>query len=144
MKCLWRIAIAAAIVAAAWWLLWLTPSRGGRRADTIRFGFWGDYQEYRMWGRIVDAFGEVQPDVHVRMECIPGTGAYGDKLAAWMASDTTPDVMLLQDEPFGRYLAARPGQSPPETGTGDRPVLLDLTPMISGPVSYTHLTLPTN
>lgn len=123
MRILRGLAIAAAIVAAAWWLLWLTPSRGGLGDDTIRFGFWGDYQEYRMWRRIVEAFNEAHPGVRVRCECIPGTGAYADKLAAWMASDTAPEVMLLQDEPFGRYLAA---------GAGRTPVVLDLTAMISG------------
>jgi len=119
-----RILLAVVIAAAAaWWLFWLTPSRGGRQADTIRFGFWGDYQEYRMWRRIIDRFGREHPEVHVTIEYVPGSGEYGRKLTAWLASGSGPDVMLLQDEPFPRYVHRRPG----------RPgVLVDLTEMIAG------------
>jgi multiple sugar transport system substrate-binding protein len=113
-----------AAVAAAWWLFYLTPSRGAQRADTIRFGFWGDYQEYEMWKRVVAAFERDNPGIRVRLEHVPGRGSeYTRKLTAWMASDTSPEVMLLQDEPFPRYMLR---------SEGPRPVLTDLTALLAG------------
>ncbi len=117
------VLVVVAVAAAAWWLFWLTPSRGGQRPDTIRFGFWGDYQEYRMWQRIVERFGREHPEVHIKLEYVPGAGEYRRKLTTWLASGAGPDVMLLQDEPFPRYIA-RDGGRPP--------VLVDLTEMIAG------------
>lgn len=122
MKRLGRIVlILAAAFGAGWWLFYLTPTRGGRQADEIRFGFWGDYQEYQMWQRIVGAFRAEHPDIRVKMEYVPAD--YRRKLTAWMASDSSPEVMLLQDEPFPRYIA---------DSRGPRPVLAELTALTAG------------
>ncbi len=122
MKRAFGILIAvAAVTAAAWWLFWLTPSRGGQRDDMIRFGFWGGDQEYQMWREVAERFERDHPGVKIRLEYVPRD--YSRKLQAWLASDTAPEVMLLQDEPFPRYMA-RSG--------GDAPVLVDLTEMIAG------------
>lgn len=117
-------AVVALALAAGWWLFLDTPSRGANRPGVLRFGFWGDYQEFEMWQRIVAAFEAEHPGVEVRMEFVPG-GGYPRKLSAWIASGTTPDVMLLQDEPFPRYMR--------DSGAGtEHPVLVDLTDTISG------------
>jgi multiple sugar transport system substrate-binding protein len=65
------------------------------------------------------------------MEYVPG-GDYTRKLTAWMAGGATPEVMLLQDEPFPRYLA---------NSSGENPVLLDLTPLIRGETFGPELTV---
>lgn len=107
---------------AGGWLFYLTPSRGAQRDDTIRFGFWGDYQEYQMWQKVIAAFRQEHPRIRVSLEYVP-IREYSRKLQTWITSDTVPDVAMMQDEPFPRHIA---------NSQGARPVLMDLTPLIAG------------
>lgn len=123
MKLLWGILLILAAAAAGWWLFWLTPSRGGSPPNELRLSVWGDYEELQMWRQIIARFEQTHRPLTVKLEYVPlGAGSYDRKLRAWMASGTSPDVMLLQDELYPQYLA-RPAEQ--------RPVV-NLTDMVSG------------
>jgi multiple sugar transport system substrate-binding protein len=85
----------ALLAGGAGYLLFGTGNAGS--GDQVTVSFWGAYEEWYMWQRIVAAY-EDQTGERVRMEYWPAR--YEDKVKIRLASGTPPDVMLFQDEPF--------------------------------------------
>jgi multiple sugar transport system substrate-binding protein len=91
-------------ISAGWWLFSDTYAKYATtdRTSDLRVAFWGDYREFVMWQEILAAFEGVHPGTSVRIEYI--TDRYDQKIRQLFVADAAPDVILLQDEPFPRYM----------------------------------------
>lgn len=74
-----------------------TPGR-----TELRYCFFGGFEDWQMWRRIVAEFESVNPDIRVTLLYWPGNN-YEAKLQLTMAAGTAPDVIDVQDEPFAAY-----------------------------------------
>jgi len=107
----WRalcIVLAAGLV--AYWLFADTvrrywPDTPGSSAS-IRFSYWGGFDDHRMWGEVIAAFEVANPGLHVNPEWLPLSG-YTTKLDQQFVAGNAPDVIMFQDEPFARYAGAQ-------------------------------------
>ncbi len=100
-----RIVVALLATAAVGYWLFADTARYHLTTETdapLRLSFWGSYQEYEMWKRILADFRELHPDIPVRIEFIPTR--YEDKIRQLLVADAAPDVMLFQDEPMPGFL----------------------------------------
>jgi len=90
--------------AVLWWLFadtWAYYRPVGRDGNTLRFAHFGSYQDYKLWGGIIDAFEATHPGRHVVQEFVPGWyGAYDTKVRQQIISHTLPHVSLVQLGPF--------------------------------------------
>jgi len=102
---LWRVLRAAlalcAAAGAAWWLLADTVRKYAPAAgdQPLRVSFWGIYEEFEMWGHMLDDFRRKNVGLEVRAEYMPG-GRYEQKVKQLLVADEAADVILYQDEPF--------------------------------------------
>ncbi|HIG47210.1 MAG TPA: sugar ABC transporter substrate-binding protein [candidate division Zixibacteria bacterium] len=87
-----------------WWLFSDTYAKYAvsNAASDLRVAFWGDYREFIMWQEILTDFERLHPEISVHIEYI--TDRYDQKIRQLFVADAAPDVMLLQDEPFPRYM----------------------------------------
>jgi ABC-type glycerol-3-phosphate transport system substrate-binding protein len=91
------------MLALAWWLFadtvrYHTAGGVAGGGGALRFSFYGAYEEYEMWARIVAGFHEQHPEVPVKLEYLPTR--YEPKIRQLMVAGDAPDVMLCQDKPY--------------------------------------------
>jgi multiple sugar transport system substrate-binding protein len=72
----------------------------------VRYCFFGNYEEWKLWQRMAREFEALNPHVRMKLLYWPGIN-YDDKLKLVMAAGTAPDVMSIQDEPFPAYSELR-------------------------------------
>ena len=119
------LVLAVGVAAGGYWLGSDTV-RYHLAADTsgpLRVSFWGSYQEFGMWKRMLASFREKHPDIPVKMEYV--TTRYEAKMRQLFVAGAAPDVMLYQDEPFPALI-----QRVVDAATGKtlvEPQFLDLT-----------------
>lgn len=77
-----------------------TSHRGKR--TRIRFAFWGGETEIADFRAIAEAFVEKNPDIEVKLECLPW-GQYWAKLRTQVAGKIAPDVVRLYCEAGGSW-----------------------------------------
>ena len=78
-----------------------TPSATG----TITFSVSGDTAEKDAYGTIVAAFNARQPRVTVNLAHIPSASDYVKRLTPDLATDTPPDIGLMNSRRFGAFAA---------------------------------------
>lgn len=74
----------------------------GGGGKELRFCFFGNYEDWTLWGRIARIFEAENPGVRVKLLYWPGVN-YEDKVRLVMAAGTAPDVIDVQDESFPNY-----------------------------------------
>ena len=77
-------------------------SRSDARPDgrvVIRYAYWGDIEDVRVWEELARRFNARQSGIHVKLEHIAGQ-AYHPKLMAMTVGGNPPDTMAADDEPF--------------------------------------------
>ncbi len=89
--------LVAALAAGCGWLPGGPEALPGQ--TSIRFTFWGEVSDVRVWQALQRAFHARQDRIRVRLEHISGV-AYHQKLLAMKVGRTSPDVMACDDEPF--------------------------------------------
>jgi multiple sugar transport system substrate-binding protein len=72
------------------------------RRTELRYCFFGGFEDWKMWQRMVAEFERTNPDIKVTLLYWPGNN-YEAKLQLTMAAGTAPDVIDVQDEPFAAY-----------------------------------------
>ena len=116
-----RVALVVCIVAAVgYWMLADTMARymPSVSARPLRVSFWGPFQEFRMWKRMIANFRLRHPGIDVRMEYFPSR--YDQKIGQLLVADDAPDVILYQDEPFPNLIEV-------DRSRGIRPKFANLT-----------------
>ena len=67
----------------------------------VRFSFWGNYLDLKMWRDIVREFEAENPDISIKPEYI--SGDYKKKIQLAMISGGAADVLLMDDEILPAY-----------------------------------------
>ena len=88
-----------------------------RNTQTVSFLVFGDPEEFLAYQQLVAQFEQKFPEIDIELGHIPAQGAYRQQLTTSFASNTPPDVMLMNQrrvalfaaegglEPLGHYLA---------------------------------------
>ena len=74
-------------------------------SPTVSFAVFGEPAEFAGYERLVEAFGEKQPDIEVQLRHIPSQKEYRQKLATEFSAGVPPDVMLLNYRRFATFAA---------------------------------------
>jgi multiple sugar transport system substrate-binding protein len=67
----------------------------------VRFSFWGNFMDLRMWRMLAEEFEAQNPDIKLKLEYI--SGDYHKKIQLSMISDNAADIILMDDEIFPAY-----------------------------------------
>ena len=77
-----------------------------RPTPDLTFSVFGDPAEFAAYQQLVNTFHQQHPDITVQLEHIPSQSEYRQKLATRFASNTPPDVMLLNYRRFSAFAEA--------------------------------------
>ena len=103
-------AVVCLVAAASYWLFADTIARYAPSvsARPLRVSFWGAFQEFRMWKRMLANFRRRHPGIPVRTEYFPSR--YDQKIQQQLVAGDAPDVILWQDEPFPNLIETDPNR----------------------------------
>lgn len=101
------LAVAAVAAGVGYWLFADTVRFYAVDADParpLRVSFWGTYEEYAVWQKILADFRR-ETGIEAKAEYVPAR--YDDKVRQQMIGRTAADVIVWQDEPFPRDVKSR-------------------------------------
>lgn len=75
-----------------------TDAEKGEARKTIRFMFWGGYQDYKTWEALKIEYEKRYPDRRIKLELTPGR--YQDKLSLALVGNTAADLIQVDDDYF--------------------------------------------
>ncbi len=94
-------------------------SAGGNSASQITWSTWGTPEEGQRFKTFNTAFKADNPSITATLQMVPSYSDYHSKLLTQLTSGTAPDVFYVGDDYLGKFVSAG--------------VLMDLTPVVSGP-----------